>query len=81
MEYRDMKLVYRRYASLYFIVGIDTLEVTLMPTRRNAIHVVRAGTISQCGAMCVFLCGEKEERTREREMEREGGGGVVRVSL
>lgn len=26
MEYRDMKLVYRRYASLYFIVGIDTLE-------------------------------------------------------
>jgi hypothetical protein len=24
MEYRDIKLVYRRYASLYFIVGIDS---------------------------------------------------------
>jgi len=26
MEYRDIKLVYRRYASLYFIVGIDSYE-------------------------------------------------------
>eukprot|EP00039_Didymoeca_costata_P018844 m.335220 g.335220 ORF g.335220 m.335220 type:complete len:164 (+) comp17539_c0_seq1:43-534(+) len=26
MEYRDIKLVYRRYASLYFIVGIDSSE-------------------------------------------------------
>eukprot|EP00729_Bicosta_minor_P004515 gene4515-5826_t len=26
MEYRDIKLVYRRYASLYFIVGIDSTE-------------------------------------------------------
>eukprot|EP00035_Acanthoeca_spectabilis_P008139 m.149149 g.149149 ORF g.149149 m.149149 type:complete len:178 (+) comp14225_c0_seq7:2426-2959(+) len=26
MEYRNFKLVYRRYASLYFIVGIDAAE-------------------------------------------------------
>ncbi len=26
MEYRGMKIVYRRYASLYFIVGADTDE-------------------------------------------------------
>ena len=26
MEYRQYKLVYRRYASLYFIVGVDTEE-------------------------------------------------------
>ena len=26
MEYRNFKLVYRRYASLYFIVGIDATE-------------------------------------------------------
>lgn len=27
MEFRNYKLVYRRYASLYFIVGIDDNEV------------------------------------------------------
>jgi hypothetical protein len=26
IEYKDHKLVYRRYASLYFIVGVDQLE-------------------------------------------------------
>lgn len=28
MEFRNYKLVYRRYASLYFIVGIDDNEVS-----------------------------------------------------
>jgi hypothetical protein len=27
MEYKNYKVVYRRYASLYFIIGIDTTEV------------------------------------------------------
>ena len=28
MAYKNFKVVYRRYASLYFIVGIDSEEVT-----------------------------------------------------
>ena len=32
LEYRDYKLVYRRYASLFFIVGVDDEEVR--PARR-----------------------------------------------
>eukprot|EP01068_Selenidium_serpulae_P008162 Selendium_serpulae@DN4905_c0_g1_i12.p1 len=27
MEYRDMKVIYRRYASLFFIVGVDNEDV------------------------------------------------------
>lgn len=27
MEYKNFKVVYRRYASLYFIIGIDSSEV------------------------------------------------------
>ena len=27
MEYKNYKVVYRRYASLFFIVGIDSQEV------------------------------------------------------
>ncbi len=27
MEYQNFKVVYRRYASLYFIIGIDSGEV------------------------------------------------------
>ena len=29
MEYKNYKVVYRRYASLYFIIGIDTTEVRM----------------------------------------------------
>jgi len=29
MEYKNFKVVYRRYASLYFIVGVDSGEVIL----------------------------------------------------
>jgi hypothetical protein len=27
MEYKDHKIVYRRYASLYFVAGVDIDEV------------------------------------------------------
>lgn len=27
MEYKNYKVVYRRYASLYFIIGVDSSEV------------------------------------------------------
>lgn len=27
MEYKNFKIVYRKYASLYFIIGIDSTEV------------------------------------------------------
>ena len=27
MEYKNFKVVYRRYASLYFIIGVDSSEV------------------------------------------------------
>ena len=27
MEYKNFKVVFRRYASLYFIVGVDNSEV------------------------------------------------------
>lgn len=30
MEYRNFKVVYRRYASLYFIIGVDNSEVGKM---------------------------------------------------
>lgn len=30
IEYRDMKIVYRRYASLFFVVGIDALDNGLL---------------------------------------------------
>ena len=42
MEYRNYKLVYRRYASLYFIVGIDSTEVRVRPLRRPAIPPARS---------------------------------------
>ena len=28
MEYKNFKVVYRRYASLYFIIGVDNSEVS-----------------------------------------------------
>lgn len=30
MEYKNFKVVYRRYASLYFIVGVDSSEVNVL---------------------------------------------------
>ena len=30
MEYKNYKVVYRRYASLYFIIGIDNSEVSFL---------------------------------------------------
>ena len=60
MEYRGFKLVFRRYASLYFIVGCDVAEV-----RPRADEVPP----SACA-----LSGELT-REREREMKREEEGG------
>jgi hypothetical protein len=40
MEYRDLKLVYRRYASLYFIVGIDNDEVQSLFTQFDRLRFV-----------------------------------------
>ena len=37
MEYKNYKVVYRRYASLYFIIGIDTTEVG--PRARERIKI------------------------------------------
>jgi hypothetical protein len=31
MEYKDHKIVYRRYASLYFVAGVDVDEVINIP--------------------------------------------------
>lgn len=33
MEYKNYKVVYRRYASLYFIIGVDSSEVRLLQTQ------------------------------------------------
>ena len=30
-EHRNMKVVYRRYASLFFLVGIDDEEASMLP--------------------------------------------------
>lgn len=30
LEYKDMKIIYRRYASLFFIMGIDSLDNGLL---------------------------------------------------
>lgn len=30
LEYKDMKIVYRRYASLFFVMGIDALDNGLL---------------------------------------------------
>ena len=37
MEYKNYKVVYRRYASLYFIIGIDTTEVCI-PYSGKLLH-------------------------------------------
>ncbi len=29
MEYKNFKIVFRRYASLYFIIGVDNTEVSV----------------------------------------------------
>lgn len=36
LEYKDMKIVYRRYASLFFVMGIDALDNGLLAL--EAIH-------------------------------------------
>jgi hypothetical protein len=36
MEYKDHKIVYRRYASLYFVAGVDVDEVINIP----AAHLI-----------------------------------------
>ena len=33
LEYRNLKCIYRRYASLFFIVGVDSDEVSWMRMR------------------------------------------------
>ena len=35
MEYKDYKIVYRRYASLYFVAGVDIDEVINISARAS----------------------------------------------
>lgn len=45
MEYKNYKVVYRRYASLYFIIGIDNSEVSVLcPCKLNGC------------LLCVAIC-------------------------
>eukprot|EP01068_Selenidium_serpulae_P008161 Selendium_serpulae@DN4905_c0_g1_i11.p2 len=50
MEYRDMKVIYRRYASLFFIVGVDNEDVVRLSCGYGGtLMVQRAERISDFG--------------------------------
>ena len=75
MEYKDHKVVYRRYASLFFIVGVDSDEVLiifipcfcfwsellLLYTHHTSFSL----SLSLC--VCVCVCVWERKKTRKRE--------------
>ena len=52
MEYKNFKVVFRRYASLYFIIGVDNTEVRL---EHVSIRNIKTG-VCVCVCVCVCLC-------------------------
>ena len=40
MEYKNFKVVFRRYASLYFIVGVDNSEVSIVTSRNMVVELL-----------------------------------------
>ena len=52
MEYKDHKIVYRRYASLYFVAGVDVDEVInmhahLIQAYSGAVNRLKSPKIAQ----------------------------------
>ena len=46
MEYKNFKVVFRRYASLYFIIGVDNTEVSVLLCSKSCVCFVLKGTVS-----------------------------------
>ena len=47
MEYRNFKVVYRRYASLYFIIGVDNSEVGMYHSTAITLRVTLCTALSE----------------------------------
>lgn len=69
LEYRNYKCIYRRYASLFFIVGVDSDEVRgntepgarrKEATRREEREAHCVLSLSACRVCCVCLCHQNE---------------------
>ncbi|EGG17751.1 adapter-related protein complex 4 sigma 1 subunit [Cavenderia fasciculata] len=56
VEYKDYKLVYRRYSSLYFIVGVDSSEneLSILELIHNYVEILDASFEQVCELDIMF---------------------------